>query len=285
MAINLPNPDRRDFLTAAAAAAVVGTVPGISLAAPRRGRASRKKGFCTVVRDDGKWLKRITALKAKWFYSWGHTLPEGLPKRVEFCPMVWGAWGDSLTRDVAKLSKQIANDQIKNVMAFNEPDQHDQSNLSVERVLELWPKFMELEAPLASPGCVHPDREWMQQFMAGVKKRGYRVDYVCVHSYGGANAAAFMNRMQKVYKMYDRPLWITEFAVGDWKAKRVEDNRHSPQRVAEFMYKLLPAMERADFIDRYAWFSASQESAALGTSALFDKQGGLTPLGELYASA
>ena len=91
-----------------------------------------------------------------------------------------------------------------------------------------------------------------------------------------------LQRLENVHREFGRPLWITEFAVGDWEAKSVAENRHSPKAVARFMQEALPALEAASFVDRYAWFSAGQQSRALGTSALFDKQGNLTPLGEVY---
>jgi len=37
------------------------------------------------------------------------------------------------------------------------------------------------------------------------------------------------------------------------------------------------------YVERFAWFSASQDSPQLGISALFDKDGNLTPLGTIYA--
>jgi len=144
---------------------------------------------------------------------------------------------------------------------------------------------MEVGVPLLSPACAHPDREWMKQFMDEIDKRGYRVDFVGVHSYGGPSAEGLMTRLEKVYQMFGRPVWITEFAVGDWNAKSASENKHRPEKVAKFMREVLPALESAAFVDRYSWFSASQDSKPLGTSALFDDQGELTPLGELYRSA
>ena len=38
---------------------------------------------------------------------------------------------------------------------------------------------------LGSPVCVHPDNAWMKAFMQGVAERKLRVDFICMHSYGG----------------------------------------------------------------------------------------------------
>ena len=124
----------------------------------------------------------------------------------------------------------------------------------------------------------------MIDFMKGVDQRKLRVDCVCVHSYGGPNANGLLDRLEKIHKMYHRPLWITEFAVGDWKAETAEQNKHSPQQIARFMSEVLPMLGKASFVDRFAWFSANQDNRALGTSALFDGDGKLTELGEIYRS-
>jgi hypothetical protein len=125
----------------------------------------------------------------------------------------------------------------------------------------------------------------MIAFMDGVKQRGLRVDFVCVHSYGGPNADALVARLENVHRMFGRPLWITEFGVGDWQAKSPEQNRHKPETVLRFMEQILPRLERLDFVERYAWFPSKPGSAPLGTSALFADDGTLTRLGECYRDA
>ena len=70
--------------------------------------------------------------------------------------------------------------------------------------------------------------------------------------------------------------------MGDWEAKSVGQNRHKPETILRFMEKALPALEKLDFVERYAWYPAKPDNRALGTSALFDGEGSLTPLGEFY---
>jgi hypothetical protein len=157
--------------------------------------------------------------------------------------------------------------------------------MSVAQALDAWPLLMETGLRLGSPGCVHPDKQWMIDFMAGVEERKLRVDFICVHSYGGPNAEAFVRRLESVHRLFDRPLWITEFGVGDWAAKTPEQNRHSPERVLRYMEQVLPMLDRLDYLERYAWFPARTTSAPLATSALHDADGNLTRLGECYRDA
>lgn len=270
--------NRRRFLALAAAAPCVAST---ATAAPSGG--SRKKGVGVVAKDDGKWRQVVEKLSCRWFYSWGSAKPKGVSAKVDFIPMIWGYWGNSagIARDGA--AAKAAG--IRELLGFNEPDEKSQSNLSVEEALAVWPELMQTGLRLGAPGCVHPDREWMKAFMAGAKQRNLRVDFVPMHSYGGTDVEAFMKRLEQVRKLYDRPLWITEFAVGDWAAKSVAQNRHKPEMVLKFMEKLLPRLEKCQFVERYAWFPAGPNSAALGTSALFTKDGELTPLGRVYQSA
>ncbi len=96
------------------------------------------------------------------------------------------------------------------------------------------------------------------------------------------NANALVNRLEAIHKLYRKPIWITEFAVGDWKAKSPEENQHKPDAVLKFMEDVLPKLNKLDFVERYAWFPAASTSAALSTSALWDADGKLTRLGECY---
>ncbi len=264
--------NRRGLIAAGSCAAAGSAVGRVKL-------SSRKKGFCLVPRRDPEWKAKLTALNAKWFYSWGTNPPDGVPPFTEFVPMQWGKWSCS-----AEKLEAVKKAGHKTLLGFNEPDQKEQANMSVEKAIELWPRLMDTGLRLGSPAGVHADGEWMQAFMQEIDRRGYRVDFICVHSYGGASARYFMKKLEGWHKRYKRPLWVTEFAVGDWEANAQKPNKHSPKKILNYMEDALPAMDKSDFVERYAWFSARPDNHALGTSALFDEDGALTPLGEFYAS-
>jgi len=273
--------DRKKFLTLSGALALAASV-GAQVAPPTP-RPLRKKGLCLVAKKDGKWLPIVQRLKPRWMYSWGAERPELLPKEVDFTPMIWGYWGqDAQIAEAAVKAKALG---IGTLLGFNEPDQHDQSNLSVERVLDVWPVLMRTGLRLGSPGCVHPDRDWMKAFMKGVEERKLRVDFICMHSYGGPDPDGLVGRVRSVSRMFgNRPVWITEYAVGDWNAKSPDQNRYKPAQVADFMRKVFPKLDELECLERHAWFPSAPSSAPLGTSALTKADGSLTELGQLYAS-
>lgn len=242
----------------------------------------RKKGLGIVFRDD-EWARKISELRCKWHYAWNPNVPEEMPEGIEFIPMIFRSNGDrEMIIDAGKAARAAG---IGELLGFNEPDKKNQGNMTVEEALAVWPYLEDTGLRLGSPGCVQPDKEWMLEFMKEVEKREMRVDFVCVHNYGGPSAEALVKRLESVHKMYGKPIWITEFAVGDWEAKTVAQNRHKPERVLRFMEEVLPRLESLDFVERYAWFPAKPDNRALGTSALFDEDGQLTRLGECYRDA
>lgn len=244
-----------------------------------------KKGFGMVTsRWPGPdWMQCLYDLGVSWFYGWGL---EALayPDGIEFVPMKWGGkfTGDTVNKIQTAKQYGIAN----YLLGFNEPDGEDQANMTVQAAIDKWPDLMSFGLPLVSPACVHPDNDWMQSFMTEADNRGYRIDYVAVHWYGGGNADGFMNKLQTTYNLYGRPLWITEFAVADWGADQNNPNHHSPDKIYTFMAEVLYRLEKTEYVKRYAWFtSAPSPYTPLGTSALFEEDwAALTPLGRLYAS-
>ena len=196
--------------------------------------------------------------------------------------MIYGFWGvnDGFKKTITDLAGAKVSRKHYHLLGFNEPDHKNQANMSVDKALKAWPYLEKTGLRLGSPGAAHPHKEWMQEFMGEAKKKRLRVDFVCVHWYGGPNVDSFIGYLENIHRMYRKPIWITEFAVADWNAKSVEANRHSTGEVHRFMKEVLPKLDKLDFVERYAWFNAGQGSAPLGTSALFKPDGSLTWLGK-----
>lgn len=276
---------RRKFFALTAGAAAATALPHNSFGEspdPKVFSGSKKKGLGFGPKNL-LWPRILTDLHCRWVYTWGGSVPPDLPEGMDFIPMVRSR--QSEPEKIARIAGEAKIHQITELLGLNEPDAQKQDDMSVEEALDMWPLLMETGLRLGSPGCIHPDKEWMTAFMKGVEERKLRVDFVCVHSYGGPNASALVKRLEKVAQLYDRPLWITEFGVGDWQAATVEDNQYPPGTVLRFMDAILPMLDDLDFLERYAWFPAKTTSIPLGTSALFDAQGALTPLGEIYRDA
>lgn len=275
--------NRRDFLQLAAAATAGALLPGCATSSPKPGvHPHAKRGLGIGTRPGTGWREKMELVGARWLYNWKSTPPEDIPAGIEFYPMVWSKVREE---SFPQLRAELQKNNFHTLLGYNEPDQKKQGNMTVEEALEQWPRLMELGVRLISPSCVHPDKDWMKAFMKGVDERELRVDAIGFHSYGGPSADALMKRLTNVHEMFGRPIWITEFAVGDWSAKTRAENKHRPEQVVEFVKKILPQLDACKFVERYAWFPAGPGSAPLGPSALFNDDGTLTPVGEAYRSA
>jgi hypothetical protein len=120
--------------------------------------------------------------------------------------------------------------------------------------------------------------------MAKAQEKKYRIDFVCVHWYWHPDPNDFMGKMRAIHKLYNLPIWITEFAIADWDANTEKANRFSADQVASFLEKVLPFLNKTPWIERFAWYPSSEKSHALGPSALFDQDGNLTKVGKVYAA-
>lgn len=254
-------------------------------------RLPTKKGACFTLREPGdpkggtyvENMPKVEALNVGWNYSWGYGIVPNQPETIEFVPMSWGGFDpDTFLSDVLP---DVNSGKYKRFLGFNEPDGEKQANMTVEKVIQLWPTLQRLGIPLGSPAVVNAETgEWLEDFMAEVDRLGYRVDYICVHNYPGTSVENFKTKMTNIHNKYNRPIIITEFAPADWNAATPEDNRHTEQAVLDFMKGVLDWMEKTDFIYGYAWFPFSKTDAAGCTSALFDENGNLTELGKYYAN-
>ena len=246
-----------------------------------------KKGLGISVNTDSTklWLNKVKALKVSWYYRWGSQFPTGLPDSVDWTPMIYSYNGDStsIIANIEYLDSLRQSGRVKALLGFNEPDNANESNMSVSQAIAAWPYMERLGVPLGSPATLKPDRTWMKNFMAQIDQLGYRVDFIAVHWYDAADPGKFISDIKNTYALYHRPIWITEFAVADYNATTKAQNRYSPAQVLNFMKQVLPVLDTLKYVIRYAWHSSPSASAAHWSSMLFDETGKITPLGEYYA--
>lgn len=248
---------------------------------PEQLKLPKKKGVCLKLGSDVN-INKLNELGPGWNYTWGWKFDANQPADKEFIPMFWGK-NSVTTETLTYLKQEILNGRCKRVLGFNEPDGEKQANMTVEQALELWPQLQSLKVPLGSPAIVDADKgEWLEEFMAGCEERGYRVDFICVHNYGGVGVDAFKTKMQRIIDKYGLPILITEFAVADWQAETVEEHKYTPAQVKTFMEGVLPWLEQNSDVLGYAWFQAGIDSPSGYSAALYDKDNSLTELGEYY---
>lgn len=220
-----------------------------------------------------------------WCYDWGPRPVSPRVEGIEFVPMIWGEIN-------AGESDMIAAKESGSVLlGFNEPDHKDQANMTIERALMLWPRLEATGMRLGSPataGDASSPGGWFDRFMQGAAAGGNRVDFICVHHYcpdytDAAAATENLRRyLQRVYDMYGKPVWLTEFALANWKTPAAGDAQEAYIRAA------LPMLESLPFVERYAWFALPPVKGGegwLAQSHLCDDDGTLNARGNAYRDA
>lgn len=243
---------------------------------------SLKKGIGMMPIKNQDWQQRLASLNVAWFYTWRAQIPGKFSAEIEFVPMIWGE-GAAGEETIAALKTGKQAGQHQNLLGFNEPDAKEHCNLLAEDAARLWPRLDSTGLRLGSPATVAANHTWLTNFVSYVEKENGRVDFIAVHWYGGANPEKFLKYLEEIHQRYHRPIWITEFAVADWNAKKRGFNRFTPEQAMSFMKAVIPVLERLDYVERYAWFSRATENLNLDPSTLFDSEGALTPLGRVYA--
>lgn len=201
---------------------------------------------------------------ASWYYNWASTTGEvTMLEGTEYVPMIWGP--GSVTD--AELSR--AAQEGTHLLGFNEPDSPTQANMTPEQALDLWPQLektgLSLGAPAVSAGADLPGG-WLDRFMQGAAERGLRVDFIPLHWYGDdfspAATQQLRDYLQAVHDRYDKPIWLTEYALIDFS--QGAPRYPSEQEQTAFIESSTQMLESLDFVERYAWFALSTHTSPTG---------------------
>jgi lysophospholipase L1-like esterase len=240
--------------------------------------ASGKKGVGQI----SEGMPEVSgALGCSWYYNWkARPFRTDGDVRAEFVPMIWnGAYLDT------RLAGAKATGATT-LLGFNEPDNKEQANMSVANAVELWPRLMATGMRLGSPATTTTGDRWLGAFMREVKRKGLRVDFLCLHWYGDitrSNALeALRTYLQDHWERYRLPIWLTEYSGADfvWHRRKVtvQDN-------AAFAQDSKALLDSLPYVERYAWFGSECEpqSKHYSSVGLYDPvRRTLTPVGLAY---
>lgn len=253
--------------------------PAVPAAPPAAPVSSVRKGV-------GVWSFNgvNTALQrsgAGWYYTWS-TTHSGI-SGPGFVPMIWGSGStDATTLAQAKQAGPY-------LLGFNEPDMGGQANMTVDQALSLWPKLMSTGKILGSPAVAYGGDTaggWLDRFMSGARSKGYRVDFIALHWYGGdfttPNAVAQLKSyLQAVYNRYHKPIWLTEFALIDFS-----NGTRFPtdQQQSAFVTSATKMLDGLSYLQRYAWFGLPADDSK-PSSGLFHSGPVETAAGRAFEAA
>ncbi|SNS64388.1 RNA polymerase sigma factor, sigma-70 family [Asanoa hainanensis] len=241
---------------------------------------TKKKG--AAVWDFPKVSAGLKAVGASWYYNWGANNDRMPASGVEFVPMIWG------TANATDSTLAQAKREGDTLLGFNEPDMAEQANMTPAKALELWPKLQATGMRLGSPSVAFgaaDSGKWLDTFMKGAKDKGYRVDFITLHWYGGDFSSAAVGQLkgyiQQVHAKYGLPIWLTEFALIRFDGS----GAHYPtdaQQVA-FINGATDMLEGLSYVERYSWFGLP--STGDSHTGLYKESGQLTPMGTAYRAA
>lgn len=231
----------------------------------------------------GTALEDLDVFDFNWYTNWRSeplwsSNGKGLAD-ARFVPMIFGK-ADVTASNINALKDAKSG----HLLTFNEPDNKDQADLSVKEALKLWPRLMKTGLEIGSPACTTTETlgkdSWLGKFMNQVDKKGYDVDFVSVHYYSdNPSIAEFKKFLIDVHKAYDKPVWVTEWALVDWE----NQDRFSAKKLATFAEAATRMMDQLNFVERHAWFGAYDGGDGWHINTeLLDARGDLTGVGQVF---
>eukprot|EP01084_Bolivina_argentea_P257919 434625_1 len=193
-----------------------------------------------------------------WFYNWGITpsktsnCTRAQLRNVEFYPMFWSWYGGDLSTVQLPLNTTT-------ILGYNEPNIVGQAELTPASAVQGWLALQSafpnkiLVSPSAS-SCVGDQcfegwsqLEWFDEFfrLCNDSVPPCKIDYMAVHFYWCSNNVnGWIGALWNIYNRYGYKLWLTEF--------NCYGRSSGEQKI--FMQSVIPALEKEDFIEKYAWF-------------------------------
>lgn len=273
--------ERRQFLTLPLAALAVPGVIAAGAGSAQAATPARALKGASNGGSDAVSFRQIKGLNADWYYTWQSTRTyTGLP----FVPMIKDARRLLEQDALGYVNRELGQTKTKNLLGFNEPDHPLQANMSVDEAVRLWPLLQTTGLRLGSPATIGPTSPWLDRFMLRVKRENLRVDFMTMHCYAWPNSDSFLRKVAALHEKYERPVWVTEYAVSDWRATKTRRSEYTRPQVEKFMRETVVGMRKMPFVERFAWKVRPIDDPQMGTSAMFNRDGSMTSTGKLYAS-
>ena len=231
-----------------------------------------------------------------WWYDWGKVDIHGWGGDKYSCPGKKGPPGfvPILRKHEYTTAEDLQDFESDTILGFNEPNHKSQDNISPEWTATEWIKIQgrypdkTLVSPCAAPcggdGCNGGDtKDWFTSFFAKCTELGgCRVDYLATHIYT-CDADYTMVFLKDLYDTYGLKIWLTEFAC---------PFERDPEKIKAYMEKVVPMLEAADYVEKYAWFASRFPTQDYGAGWFLSEENSLlkknvaekSSLGDLFMS-
>lgn len=224
-----------------------------------------------------------------WSYNWANTpaaSQENMYQQygIQFVPM---CWNNNYSAENIAAYYAAHTDKQNYLLGYNEPNLTDQANMTPTQAAANWEDLVTLaknnNARLISPAMnwgtlsgYSNGVQWLQEFFTKVNPDD--IYGIAVHIYMNA-ARATLGDLQR-YKVFGKPLWLTEFCA--W------DGCSSSAAQCQFMAQCINSLEQDPDLERYAWFiprwNQATESAPFMQLITKTKPYELTERGKLFVN-
>lgn len=203
-------------------------------------------------------LAKLFIGKSQWAYNWG-SVNGGLASGVEFLPMLWGAGAEKTGTWVKDATAGIAAGATA-LLGFNEPDHTEQANMSPAAAATAYKTHItdnfagkaKLISPAVTNGGGSMGLTWLKSFMSLCTD--CKIDAVAIHWYdSSSNVDYFKSHIQDAHTQSGLPVYVTEFGTTDGNDQA-------------FLASVLPWLDSQDYVQKYAYFMASDGKLISGTS-------------------
>lgn len=91
------------------------------------------------------------------------------------------------------------------------------------------------------------------------------------------DVGAFRAFLEAVHDQYQKPIWVTEWALVDW----LDPDKFSSQQIAAFARDAAEMLDDLAFVERHAWFAAYSDHI---NTEVIDEQRNLTAVGDTFVN-
>lgn len=226
---------------------------------------ARKKGWAG---GDPSQEKAPARLNCDWNYNWNANKVS--TPGIEYVPMrhnkSWPSWAAVNTTS-----------RVNHSLGFNEPTHENQANMTLDQMIDQWPRMMESGFRLGSPAPADDGLGRLYDFIDRCEELNYRVDFIAMHWYlGNRTPRQMYDRLKSISdRCGGRPLWVTEWNNGaGWT--------NSQEAVTEEIQEaelpgFLHVLDTASFVERHSIYNWVGDGRRM-----IRADGTLTPAGVIY---
>lgn len=174
---------------------------------PKRGLAANDD--VPIWQFGGSWENSQS--QVNWQYNWDSTTSQK-QSFAEYVPMLWGTSSDHTSQWFNNAWYWLENGGSGHLLAFNEPERSDQSNLSPQEAADAWNQYMEPfvgHAQLGAPAVSNDGYDWLEQFLQACSN--CHIDFVPIHWYNDHTLESDLeNWVNSICSLTGKQVWLTE---------------------------------------------------------------------------